>query len=146
MTNLSQQDSRWVGYKYSNGYTLGKSGCLITDITMFYNWAFNRNERPDVLSKKLGFTPDGLLLWNSISNIGLKFLYRYYSRNDAVISEAISNPNKGCLLQVNSNHWLLATGRKLPILGYKVADPWSGTSCYTNKYGNNITGFATITR
>jgi len=112
---------------------------------MFYDWAFNKNVRPDWVASKLKFSK-GFLLWNSISNIGLKFVYRYYSRNDNRIKQALNSANEGCLLEVNKNHWLFLIGRKLPILGWKVADPWTGKSCYTKKYNNNITGFAVISR
>jgi len=145
MVFLSQQDPRWVNYKYNGNYTLGRYGCTITDITMFYDWAFNKNVRPDWVASKLKFS-NGLLLWNSISNIGLKFVYRYYSRNDNRIKQALNSANEGCLLQVNKNHWLFLIGRYIPGLGWKVADPWTGKSCYTKKYNNNITGFAVISR
>jgi hypothetical protein len=144
MVYLSQQDPRWVNKKYDGNYTIGRYGCTITDVAMFYDWAFGKAQTPDWIASQLKFS-NGLLLWNSLSNIGLKFVYRYYSRDDNRIAQALASPVEGCLIEVNHNHWLFLTGKKT-VQGWKVADPWHGDSCYTNRYQDNITGFCVISK
>jgi len=144
LVSLCQQDSRWAGKTMGAGnWTIGRWGCLLTDVTMMYDWFFNRNAGPDWVDSQLSFT-QGLLIWSSLSKIGLHLVTRTNGRNDVVIREGLANPNECVMLQVNNSHWLFLTGRWIPVFGYNVIDPWDGRTKYTNAYGNNITGSATI--
>lgn len=145
MIMFSQQDPRWANLQFGGGYTIGRYGCVISCLTMARNWFFNDNKTPDWAARLLLFS-SGAVIWSSISNIGLRFVQRVFGRNDAVINEALINPNKCCLIQVNNNHWLWLIGRLVPGRGWKVVDPWHGDICYTDRYGNNITGCAVISK
>jgi hypothetical protein len=145
LTKFSQQDPRWASTKYQDGFTIGRYGCEITNLAMIYDWFFLSNKTPLYVAQNLKFN-NGDILWSSLPKINLKLEKRYYSRDDNRITQALNNPNECCTVQVNNNHWLFIIGRKLPVLGYKVTDPWLGDTCYTNRYKNNITGFAVITK
>ena len=151
LTALSQQDPRWSGKMMGNsGVSIGKAGCLLTDLTMMYDWFFNKTATPDWVASHIQFTDHnysggaGLVIWASITNVGLHCVTRTQGRNDSVIQEGLANPNECVMLQVNNSHWLFLIGRWIPLLGYKVIDPWDGRTKYTNAYGNNITGSVVI--
>jgi hypothetical protein len=145
MVIFNQQDSRWAKETLGNTvYTIGRWGCLNTVLTMVYNQIFNSRMTPLQCAKKLQFTPDGMLKWESLKEINLKLVSRIRVRNDVMIKNALNSPKDYVALQVNNNHWVWLIGRYIPILGYRIADPWTGTACYTNRYKNNITGFALI--
>jgi len=146
ITTYSQQNSQWVNEKLINGYTVGRWGCLAVSLANARNWFYNKNDNPMWTVPKLNYTSDGRILWNSLKNVGLKLVERVYGRNEAKINEALAHPNKCVILQVNNNHWVWAIGRKLPILGYRIADPWDGRIKYINFYRDNITGCAVISR
>lgn len=146
ITVFSQQDPRWASYKYTNGYTIGRWGCLVTVLSMARNWFYNKQDNPVWTASHLKYTAEGYLLWGSLPDAGLKLIWRYYTRNEQAINEALAAPDKCVALQVNSNHWVWAIGRKLPLLGYKIVDPWDGRIKYTNFYRDNITGSATFSK
>lgn len=147
MTIFSQQDSRWANVKMGgSNYTIGRWGCLLTDLTNLRNFIFGSAMRPDQADDKLSFTKDGLLIWGSLSGIGLKLVERVYKNDYNKILSVYKSSDKYAILQVNNNHWVWVIGRYIPYFGWKIGDPWTGTSCYTNKYRNNITGFAVISK
>lgn len=147
MLTFSQQDPRWAKQKLGkSNCTIGRYGCTTTDICMGYDWFYNSRMTPNQCAEKLNYTKDGLILWESLKNIKLKLISRLRYRNDKAIQDALKNPDLISILEVNSNHWLFLIGRKLPILGYKVVDPWDGKIKYTNAYRNNITGCAIISK
>ena len=124
--------------------TVGRYGCLITGISMFLDY-FGRYKDPGLLASILEFTKDGLILWGSLHRVGLKLDKRGYGRNDSDIQAALKNPATVCILQVQGNHWVLATGKRL-LGGYNIADPWFGDRSTTGRYGNSITGYAIISK
>lgn len=147
LTLFSQQDPRWAKMKLGESpCTVGRYGCTSVCITIGRNWLLKGDLNPGQIIPKLSYTKDGLILWGSLAKIGLKLNLRAYTRNDSTIQKALEAENAVCLLEVNHNHWLFLIGRKLPFLGYRVIDPWRGDKCYTSRYGNNITGFAVISR
>ena len=129
----------------NSNFTIARYGCLLTDITVGYDWFFKQTLTPPEIDSKLQFDTNGCLVWGSLSNIGLKLTNRVQGRNDTVIIEAIKNPNEICCIQVNSSHWVLALGKSL-LGGYNIFDPWFGDYSTTRRYSNNITGCAVITK
>jgi len=145
MLIFSQQDGRWASAIYNGHYSIGRYGCLITCVTMVDDWLFSANRDPLWVASMLAYS-NGLLIWGSLAKIQMKLVQRVYVRNDAIISNALADPSTCVVLQVNSNHWVFAIGRKIPVLGYRIADPWDGRIKYTNAYRNNITGCAVLAK
>lgn len=143
MYTYSQQDSRWRSVIFGGHYTIGRYGCTITDLTMIHDWFYNEGWSPSNVASKLKYT-NGLIIWKSLENIGLRLINRIRVRNDAAIRGALAANDQCVIVEVNHNHWLWVIGRQLPGLGYRVVDPWDGRTKYTNAYGNNITGCAII--
>ena len=125
-------------------YSVARYGCLTADIAMIYDYIHKLNVNPAEMAKKLEYNSDGLLLWPSLSKIGMKLVSRQYTFNKKVIDSELASPNRYVVLQVNNNHWVWPIGRWIPILGYKIVDPFRGDKCYTNRYKNNITGLAVV--
>ena len=147
MNILCQQDKRWASkFLGKTKYNLGRWGCTTTGITQGYNLLFGKQKTPANVAQILDYTPEGYILWKSLQKLNLRLTERFYGRKDVSIMEGLKNPNKFVLLQVNNNHWVFLMGRWIPILGYRIADPWKGDTCYTNRYKNNITGGAVITK
>jgi hypothetical protein len=145
MLTIGQRDPRWSEIKLGDSVcTVGRYGCLITDISMALYY-YKKYISPGILARILDFTPGGLLLWDSLSTVGLKLTKRGYGRNDSDIQSALKNPATVCILQVQGNHWVLATGNRL-LGGYNIADSWFGDRSTTGRYGNNITGYAVISK
>lgn len=64
---LKQTDSRWKNTKLGNGsYTIGSSGCVLTSVTMLYNYTHNTNLTPPEMQKKLSFSGSGII-WTSVT-------------------------------------------------------------------------------
>jgi hypothetical protein len=92
------------------------------------------------MSKIIDYTKDALILWASVSKVGLNFVWRGYTENRAIIDEALKNPKKVCLLNVdNGGHWVLGV-RRLWGGMYTVIDPWTGTK----KMYSGVVGFAIL--
>jgi len=89
------------------------------------------------------YTADGLVIWPKFKFAKMVFVEREKGRNDAHIREALKDPNKAVMLQVdNGAHWVVAIGKTLWGNDYRIVDPWFGdkrTACGTYK---NITGAA----
>lgn len=146
-TNYSQQDPRWASLKLGKSpYTVGRYGCTSVCVTDVMNWLLNKSIPPSETVPKLAYTSEGLILWDSLKNLGLSLVGRFYGRQYEVIDKALADPGLCAIAQVNGNHWVWVIGRRLPILGYRIADPWTGTKAYTNRYKNNITGCAIISK
>jgi len=147
MRKLSQRDPKW-GNEY-----IGKSkakikdyGCTITSISMFSDW-YGNYKNPEWMANHLSFTTDGKLYWNSVSTseLPMRFVYRYYYKDDRKIQEILKSKDGVCLLEVNRNHWVALVGYSR-VYGYKVNDPWDGTTCYLSKRNYKITGLTELTK
>lgn len=144
---FSQQDPRWAKETLGNTpYTIGRWGCLMTCATMARDYIFGSGMTPSQVNKKLKYTSGGLLIWSSLPNIGMKLVQRVYRNDYNKLKSVYYSSDKYAILQVNSNHWVWVIGRYIPYLGWKIADPWTGTKTYTNRYGNKITGFAVVSK
>lgn len=126
-----------------SGVTLARAGCTTTDVSMSSDY-FGDYRNPGECAKTLEYTADGRILWASIGKVFNKmtFHWREYEYNPSMIAEALKNPDKTCLLNVDKGgHWVLA----LTSLGfgkYWVADPYGGKKCI---YGG-VVGCAILKR
>ena len=68
---LKQTDKRWKNTKLGNGsYTIGSSGCVLTSVTMLYNYAHENDLTPPEMQKKLSFSGSGII-WSSVTKHGM---------------------------------------------------------------------------
>ncbi len=94
---------------------------------------------PTIAGDPSKYTSDGLVLWNKMSFLVMKFVLREKGRKDKNILAAIKDPNMGVLLEVNKGqHWVVAVRQAGE--SYIVADPWDGKDCDVIKKYFNITG------
>ena len=128
MKYLYQRDPKWAGITLgSSNRTLAQVGCTTTCISMSSDY-FGCYLDPGSCAKRLSYTDDARILWGSIGTtfLTMAFLWREYKYNQPLISEAIKNPAKTCLLNVNNGgHWVLAL-KELGFGKYWVCDPWDG--------------------
>lgn len=153
MIYLKQSNPKWASI------TLGKSkaslaayGCAVTSISMLTDY-FKGFIDPGKLAKKLNFTSDGSLLWESVTaSTVVHFLWRYYAYDEKVALEAAKNPLKAILFRVwfkhangtKTPHWVVAV-KKIPFTKtWVIVDPITGALSSTLKYGNEISGMATF--
>jgi hypothetical protein len=104
---------------------------------------FKNYFRPDTCARILNYTKDALILWASCVDIGLQFLKRGYKYDQLIIDEALKNPDKVCLLNVDSGgHWVLGIYRVAGTSTFWVVDPWTGS----RKFYRGVVGYATLTK
>lgn len=141
MLILSQTNLKWCDILIGkSNESVGRKGCLITCISMITEY-IGRYINPGELAQNLDFTSGALLIWSSVSRVGLDFVYRFYVRDDVKIKKAFDNPDQFVVLQVNNNHWVWLIGIRG---GYKVADPYYGDVIYLSRRRYRITGFAIL--
>lgn len=145
MISFSQRDPKWSNEKLGQStLTVGRFGCTLTSICDLSTY-FGDNFNPLEGVKKIQFTKDGLILWNSCKFGHFAFERREYGRNDANIDKALKDPNGAVILNVaNGSHWVVATGHSGTL--YKIFDPWLGDASTMKRYNNNITGAAYFKR
>lgn len=150
MVYLSQRDPRWSSVRLgASQLTVGRYGCTTTCISMLSDY-FGGFVRPDEIAKRAeNYTKDGLVLWTKLELRKMRFEWREYQRNDAKIREALKDPNRAVILQVDDGaHWVVALRRTMLGLGndYVCLDPWTGKKCDVLKTYRNITGAAFFNR
>lgn len=128
MIKLSQRDPRWSAIKLGKSQcSIYQYGCTTTCISMFSDY-FGEYKDPGVLAKSLSYTKDGLILWPSIGQVfsKFKFLWRFYTLNKPLIADALKDPNKTVLLNVDrGKHWVAAI-KAIPFTNsYYVYNPWN---------------------
>ena len=147
MILLSQKNFSWRYVKIGNSNeTIGASGCLITCLSMLSDW-YGKYRNPAWMARNLSFTKEGRLLWQSIQP-PMRFVYRYYKRDDVKIKSILSSKDNAVILEVpayGAKHWVLVVGFSR-LYGFKVADPLYGDSIYLSKRYKEISGFAEVTR
>ena len=120
--------------------TLAEVGCTITCVAMSSSY-FGEYKSNKQLASSLRFTADAKILWSSIGEVfkTFEFYWRFYTNDRYIITEALNNPNKTVLLNVdNGGHWVLAL-RRLYGDTYWVADPWdSKRKIYSGIVGGSI--------
>lgn len=142
MILISQRDPRWSFKKIGQSqWTIGQKGCVISSISMLSSY-FGCFKDPGYLAKYLKFTDGGLIIWQSIADVlCCKFVWRGYPSNfdQSQVDEALKNPRKGCLLNVdNGSHWVLGIYRVPLTKKYWVADPWTGS----RKFYSGVIGYS----
>lgn len=144
MIKLCQSGPRWAIIKMGKTeVTVGRMGCLLTDLSMLSDY-FGDFKTPDELAKKLLFTADARIIWDSLVKV-LPFTLekRVYNLNHFEIDVSLKDPRKAVVLNVNSGaHWVTAI-RKSTLFPnhYVVIDPWDGKEKTTRAF-RNISGSA----
>ena len=78
----------------------------------------------------------------------MRFVYRYYKRDDAKIKSILFSKDNAVVIEVpfaGEKHWVVVVGFSRRY-GFKIADPFDGTTKWLDKSYRHITGFAEITR
>jgi hypothetical protein len=131
MIKLSQRNPEWSSTILGpSKLTVGGYGCTTTCISMFSDY-FSEYRNPGFLARNLSYTKDGLILWQSIEKVfkSFKFLWRFYTLDKSLISEALKNPNKVVLLNVDKGYHWVAAIKSIPLTDkYWVYNPWTGKS------------------
>lgn len=148
LVSRKQGDPRWGKEKIGKtAYTIAQVGCLITAISDAAAWWGLPDLTPNVMAKKLSFTNEARLYWQSVSNVGLKFIYRYYTCDRKIIDETLKHKTKCVFLEFKygyDRHWVWCIGKDWTGK-YKIADPLRGDFATEARYGAP-TGFAIIDR
>jgi len=126
MILFSQNDPAWKSIKMGlSNCTLGNFGCTTSCIATGGTW-FGETFTPGELAKKLTYTKDGLIIWQSIEKVykSMKFHWRFYKYDQVLIDQALKDPNKVVLFNVNhGKHWVFGLN-KVPFIGYRAMDPY----------------------
>lgn len=144
---MSQRDSRWGHINIgSTPYKLYRYGCTITCLSMLSYW-YGDWQRPDWIAKNLKYTNTGKVYWASMNDkLPMRFVYRYYRRDDNKIREILYSEDRACLLEVqDKSHWVVVIGYSKS-KGFRIADPIDAEIVWLNRRYKNITGFAEVTR
>jgi hypothetical protein len=144
---FSQNNLIWKNDKLgSSSLTIGNYGCTTSCISTGGTWFGEIITPKELASVKTLYTQSGLIIWKQIENIyeKMKFFYRYYTFNEAVIDEfLITNPNSVVLLNVNNRkHWVLAL--KKTASGYLCSDPYPFPASKKVYARTNIQGFSVL--
>ena len=148
MLYLSQRDPRWAQVFLSpSRLTIGRYGCTTTSICMISDY-FGCYKAPDqVIGHEIQYNGEGLILWTTINFPCFKFSERIYGQNDDKIRDALKDPNKAVILQVNHGaHWVVALSKTLFGNDYNILDPWTGKKSQAIKNYHNISGAAVFIR
>lgn len=143
MLTLSQRVPNGATKIGKTNTTLAQAGCTITCVAMSSSY-FGEYKTNKELASALRFTADAKILWASIGEVFKTFAFhwRFYTNDRATIVEALNNPNKTVLLNVDhGGHWVLAI-RRMYGDTYWVADPWTGT----RKMYSGVVGGAVLVR
>lgn len=103
---------------------------------------------PDAIARHAqNYTIDGLIVWKNLSFTHMAFVERGFGQKDAVIQDALQDPDKAILLNVNQGqHWVVAIKKTLLGKDYVCADPWTGKTCQAIRDYHDITGYALFKR
>jgi ABC-type bacteriocin/lantibiotic exporter with double-glycine peptidase domain len=141
MILLSQRDPQYAQQKIGKSFlSIGRYGCTLTCISMLSDYFGCFTSPAKIAGMKEWFTNEGLVIWTKLAFTKFKFQKRLYGQDDVAIMDAIKDPKKAVILEVDKSHWVVATGKSL-FGGYKIADPWFGDRSTTRRYGK-ITGSA----
>lgn len=139
MTFYGQRNPLWASVTLGNTKRtiaqVGCTTCCISDAASYFRIFFlkslgenfsNVEPTPEILAKKLEYTPDARILWESVHRkLGIS-TNRFYGHRKDVIASALDpkNTNQCVALNVdNGGHWVFAL-RALPFNRYWVHDPW----------------------
>ena len=123
-----------------SGVSFRKAGCLSDCIIMGYDYLFGKQATPYNLVPKLKYTAGGLITWD-LSALGMKLYEKVSGDPTAVVNKYWPNKDVCCALEINGgSHFVWQIGRKIPVLGYKIVDPWTGKSTYIGLTNYRVTG------
>jgi len=149
MQYLSQRDPRWSQTKIGKTQrTIGQVGCTIDCLSMISDY-FGEFKNPAEIAKTLQFTSDARIMWGSIANAfkKFKFNFRNHKRDDALIHECITNPDKACMIEVDyGSHWIVPIHDPSHSTDYLCVDPITGKIRLAIGDFVNITGVAWFSR
>lgn len=144
---MAQQDSRWADTTIGDTpYTVGLWGCLISALNSHMKW-YCSDKDVNWCAKEWEYTSNGSLYWNSIKG-GIKFVHRYYGRNDTKVLSILKSEFNACVVEVDLGsikHWCAVVSHS-PENGFKVFDPYYDDYVYLNSRYGAYTGFAEITK
>lgn len=148
MKILSQHDLLWASRKLgSSNMTVGRYGCTTTCISMLSDYFGSYKSPVELASNTNNYTSNGLIIWKNLKFDKMKFDRRSYLQDNTGIHQALIDPNKAVMLEVNdSQHWVVALRPTWFSNSYWVADPWSGDKCNVIRRYKNITGAAFFSR
>ena len=154
MILFSQRDNRWKDKKLGfSDVNLGGYGCVVACLAMiatkygkdtdpdkmnddlkdrgrfqggYYKWKGIEQVYPDIIEHDIVFTPLPL------TSNQLEEIDNHLKNGHLVMLEVDFNPNTSCV----EGHFVLAIRRSGD--GYIIADPWTGTECSIDRYGETI--------
>ena len=102
---------------------------------------------PDIAHNAANYTPDGLIIWQQLRFARMQFIRRDRKVDTLAIADAMRDPNKAVMLEVNNGqHWVVAIRKTLLGNDYLVADPWTGKKVGAKAAYHNVTGAAFFAR
>lgn len=137
IAHFSQRDSRWGKITLgASPYNIRDWGCTITSTARICYLLTGKIYDPGVLAKKLGFTADGLLIWESMQRIGMK---ASRIRQNPSLDLIKANAGKMIIeLNYSPRHWVAVEG--VDIWGnIEVMDPLTGN--LSKKKRSEITAY-----
>jgi hypothetical protein len=133
MKILSQRDPIWALDKLgASSLIVGRFGCTTTCISMVSDY-FDCYKSPTELAHDVNnYTKDGLILWQNLAFQKMRFVRREYGRNNISINQALDNPVKAVIFEVDKSHWVVGLGRTFIGDNFTIIDPWDGKkkSCF----------------
>lgn len=125
-TRYSQNDPKWKFHTLgSSQLTLSKFGCTTSSICTLGSYFGETITPGEMASHKELYTPGGLIIWSQLDHIlkNLKFLIRVRQFSERIIDDALNDPNKCVVINVDRTfHWVAAL--KKTNLGYTASDPY----------------------
>lgn len=102
---------------------------------------------PEIAHNVHNYTPDGLVVWQALSFPTMRFVSRERGENKAGILNALRDPNKAVMLEVNHGaHWVVAVRKALLGDDWVIADPWTGKLCKAKETYHDVSGAAYFAR
>lgn len=128
--SFKQTDSRWANIKIgSSGKTMAQIGCATTAIAMMESYRTGTTVTPDVMAKKLRYTPSGSVYWPSnytAVTSSADYLSRIYSQLKQGKPVLFGAKNA-----YGSQHWVVITGytggNSLTADRFTIHDPGSNS-------------------
>lgn len=129
--SYKQTDPRWGSYPIgSYGDTIASIGCTTTALAMTESYYSGTSVTPDMMAKRLSYSPAGMLYWPSyysVSDAGSDYLKAVYS-----VLESGKPVVFGAKKQGGSQHWVTVTGysvsgNNLSADNFIINDPGSKT-------------------
>jgi hypothetical protein len=157
MKSLCQKDPQWADDKIgASSLHVGAYGCALTcvaDLSGAWN-AANQVFPGQIAAHADWFTKpgdnpgEGLIKWGSLEVHGLRFEGRVRAWHQTAVLAASLDPNRAAMIEVTfpgaATHWVVAV-RWVPVLGWRVADPLTGTYRWLPKDWRPI-GYALFSR